>query len=938
MGFDVGKAKAAGYTDSEIRAFMEEKGMEGPKPASPAMQEPVSTTPALVKDELPPMTISNTVEEALEKPAVPNPTDDESLYVRPTPEPILRGGMFATTKAMANVDTSRSREIERQRQELLDLADLYKNRHQKYSTGGKSLLATLGGASSKLSIALDTDEMAMEARRDVIELNQHIVAKLKDEGFDTYISEQTGEIMYKDADGNEQEVTSSIMNDLWNSKYENIGAIGGAILGGQTANTLTTPLNQPNPWALGAKAVIVAGGTLIGGGTGAAAGRTLDLFNNSLKLKEELEMGLVMRQAKEAGYYDGVTSVIGGVALKTVTKTGKMGWNAVGKAYNFVLDGNSKAAVNYLKESFNLSDDEAKDITMKFLDTLSEEPEVKPGFVGKMVGQKKRPLTQAEKEILAITSTQEGGEKVMATVTRDNMKVADSMKRTINERSKNLHKLVQSQTDENVGAMVLKDLNAYEKNVKDYYSQVRMMGGERIDGTDFRFDFEKLDTKTLFEQLVSNNKSNPDRLQQLEGFLDDIDTKSVDRTFSGLLDLRQSINDFKYSKLVSKTNKVKGKKTEFDAVNDILNSIDNQINKAAREYMPDTGKEWSKHWQQAKDEYAKMYRVKKNSIVTYAQSKNATEAGIQAKLNRFGNDLDVDARTFNEVMEVLDPKTKMKVENAGISNLVNKYTIGSDKGSQATDFPALAEEVSKLNISTKDGKYLVDTINKLASIYKNDIQLSRVSGGVTLRQTGDNSIATTIEGKAKASLIHQVWDLMQSVNPARNITPSNALIGKLEKVMADPLKQKAVEDYIKAIPVERQAEARDLVKILQVEMTKAAQKADAKATKGSKAFRKMYKQDAKGKLSVSNGALGKGVYLTDSVKNPNPASKVIAHEINTSKMIDYKEISNVLGREVTDKEIRSSALVRKELIGKGYEGITKDNKAMLFQEVLKGDK
>lgn len=926
MGFDVQKALDAGYTQMEIDSHMSNNDIEPSKPVETAPVEAARTTESggLEVDIYPDGDIPKA------------PVSDEPTV--PTEKPILdipEGGQHVqntSTNVAQAKPVDKAEFAKQQAEQIMDLSDLYKNRHQKYSTQGKSLLGTVGGLSSTIAGALKSDEMKMSARRDVVDLNKHIASKLKEEGFDAFISPDTGDLMFKDAEGNEQEIDSSMLNDLWNSKHEMVGAIGGAIAGASAGNTATAgvpPVTLPTALVKGGA---IAGGALVGGFVGAGSGRALDLVNNSLQLKENLEAGLVMRQAVEAGYYDTVSTIVGGTALKVGGKLAKGGWRLIGRAHNLVANGNSKGALKYLKDSFNLSDDAAKEITQKFIDTLAEEPVMEAGKVGKMFGGKMRPLNETEKQILAITSTQEGGEQILATVTKDNFKVAKSMAENINTRAKTIQKMVASQSDDNVGMRIKEDLKTYEGEVKDFYAQVKHIGSEALDGTDFTFDMDKISMEGVIDGMKSNNKSNPDYLATLENFMDGINSRSTDRSFTGLIDLRQSVNDFKYSKLVSKTNKVKGKKTEFEAVNDILNSIDSQIVKGVNEYMPkEVAKEWTSQWKKSKEAYAKMSKLKKNAILSYVTRSTATEQGIQAQLNRYGNNLDVDAQVFNDMVEILNPKTKVKVENAAIKNLVNKHTDGVDAGMQALDFPALAEELSGLNITTKQGAHMVKTVNKLSKIYKNDATLSRVSGGVSLKQSGDSSIATTIEGKARAKIVHDAWRIIQAVNPTKNILNENALINKLDILMKDPLKQKSVESYINSVPKEMQEQTKSLVKVMQIELAKAGQKAEAKQTKGEKAFKKVYKQSSTGKLVKSKGKLGNGVYLVDKVKNPNPNSKVVGTEINLSKMLDVNSVSSELGREVTLKQIREGGSVVEELKAKGFEGLSEDGKFMLFE-------
>ncbi len=822
-----------------------------------------------------------------------------------------------------------------QREQITDLADLYRNRHEKYSTQGKSILGSLGGVSSYVAGALNTPELKMEARRDVIELNKHIATKLAEEGINAFIHPNTGELMYKDEEGNEQEIDSYLLNDLWNSKLETVGGIAGAIAGGQAANIASAGILPVTPPTAIAKGLIVAGGAIAGGFAGAASGRTFDLLNNSLAMKEELEAGLVINQAIEAGYYDTVTTIIGGTALKGIVGTVKVGWKGVGKAYGLVVEGNSKGALDYLKKSFNLSDDAAKEITEKFIDTLEEDIVIPAGRVSKMLGAKDRVATDTEKSIVAITSTVSGAEELLAKAASNKLKIADSMYKNVDFRAKDISKLVNNFSDPNVGMTLRKNIYSYEKEVKGLYKEVKKIGSDLVDGKTFSFNTDQLGLTGLMEGIASNNKSNPDYLTSFGNFITDISIRSEDKTFNGLIDLRQSVNNFKYSKLLSNTNKVKGTKTEFDAVNEVLNNIDSEINKAVKEFMPkDVAKEWSDQWRNAKKQYSKMSIVKNNAIYKEVVNTNATEASIQSKLNKYGNDLDVDKLTFNMLMNrVVDKPTKIKIENAGVKNLLNKYTKGTESGYQSVDFKGLHDELKGLNITTKENRMVVNRIKRYSDLFNIENELGGIKGGVSLKgNDSSGSMSTTLMGRAQVQANNTLFSYIASYNPLKKLRGEDALIGKLEVLMADPLKQRSVDNLLKILPADEVDQARSIIKEAQIAMVRAGEKAESRMTKGNKSFKKMYKASSTGKFVKSNGALGRGIYLTDKVNNTG--ANIIGTEINLSKMIDIDKVSGELGRVMTLKEIRESPLIRQELIDKGYKGLMSgDNKAMLFESV-----
>ena len=71
---------------------------------------------------------------------------------------------------------------------------------------------------------------------------------------------------------------------------------------------------------------------------------------------------------------------------------------------------------------------------------------------------------------------------------------------------------------------------------------------------------------------------------------------------------------------------------------------------------------------------------------------------------------------------------------------------------------------------------------------------------------------------------------------------------------------------------------------------------------------------------------------------PTPEMNVIKHEVNLSRMAKLDDISKLVGRDVTEKEIRTLPEIQQQLIDKGYLGIQMDGKAMLFHQTTMGVK
>lgn len=772
----------------------------------------------------------------------------------------------------------------------MEISDLYKNVYQKYSTIGKQV----GGVFNT--------QMGIEARREINQLNYQVSEKLKKEGIDAFIDPDSGEVMMKDKKGMVSEVDSSFMGSILNSKGEFAGAVAGGIGGaraGAVAGAMAGAAFPP------AEAVTIPVGTAIGaiGGSmiGASAGRGIDLAINSKKLSEDLTTKLYVSQMKQAGIFDGVVGVVG----SGVFKLGAKSYKGIMKGYRYLSHGNPSGAFKALKENLNITDDQAREMIANW---------------EKLNGAKAPGDSFEEQAIGIISQTGQGAETAVKSASAQHERVATVLKQSVDARAKGVQKAVDSVADENVGKFVREDLKGYQDDVKAFYDTIKKQGADEINGTDFRFDLEKL-AITPVMQNIEKKLSNPIARERFISYASRIENASSDRTFSGLLELRAAVNDFKYSKTLSTP--------DMEALNTVLNKIDGQINKAVKQYMPETGKQWTENFAKAKSEYSKMKQLQENALFRIVNRPGATEHSIQQALSRYGSDKDVDAEIFNALVERLSPATRAKVEGAAIKNIVNKNTVGEATDFQATHFPQLAEELKSLNIVTPEAKNLVKVVDEIAKVYKNDPELAGITGKTQIARM-QASLSADLSQKAKYAVVGAVWQGIVRYMPTRG-SRNLALVHQVSKLLEHPLHAKTADELLKQMPKEAQPEMRSLIKELQIQ---AAKKGPAAAKQQD--FVKMYKQSKSGKLVVSDGALGKGVYLVNKIKNPSSEMNVISHEVNMSRMATIDTISGIVGRPVELKEVRALPDLQKQLVEQGYLGISVDGKVMLFPESTLG--
>lgn len=767
-----------------------------------------------------------------------------------------------------------------QSKEAQNLMNTYENVHSKYSTLAKQITGLY-------------DPIAQQdANKDITDLNTGIFTELRNKGINAYID--GSDIVMKDADGTIHKVDDStwqaVKNGIENSKFEAYGAAAGGSIGATIGS------------------IIPGIGTLIGAlggsGVGATAGRGIDLLINSTKLKNKLTTQQFLSQMGQAGIMDIGT----GIALNQLAKPAMF-------AYKRYIAGNAKGAVQYLQNTLNMTKEQAADITSDWERMLTAAPKIKSGLFFKT----ERKMTPEEKTIAAITSTQQGLTGEVAKAAVQSPRLGNVIKEDINKRAKALQQSINNITDPNVGKLVREDLNSYSKDVKDFYAQVKQIGIDAIKGTDFSFNIDDTTIKPIIENM-QKNISNFSDLQAQERFMahaTKIANASANRSFGGLIDLRQAVNEFKYSKLL--------KPDALEGINKVLNKIDAKIAKAAHQYIRNS-KQWLENFKLAKSEYNQMKLLEENKMFKEVTNKDVTEEHIQKSLSKFANGKDVDAIIFNDVVERLSPRIRSKVEGAAIKNLAekSKFTLGKETDMQAIHFPMLANELNQLNISTPEAKNLISTVNEMAKVFKNDADLSGISTGTAFEEI-QSAMSSNLLQKAKYTLASKTWDSIIRNLPFSEKARGLALTTQLKKLLDNPLNVKTTEDFLRNIPIHAKDEMHSLVKDLQIQIAKQGRK--------QQNITKMYQKSTSGNPVTSSGALGKGIYIYNKVANPGE-SKIISHPVNMSKMATLKDISELIGKEVTEKDLRVIPDLHKQLIDAKFLGITLEDKAMLFPETF----
>lgn len=765
----------------------------------------------------------------------------------------------------------------------------YNNIYSRHATTGKQIAG------------LFSAESAQEARQDFNDLQSLLVDRMQNEGYDTFLDER-GQLMLRNEDGTVQELDTDLFDDLMNSLGEGAGAIGGAIAGAKGGAAL--PLSNVHP---AAKAATIAGGAILGGAAGAALGSSIDYMRNMWDTKEEFEAAIMFDKMLDAGVADPVYTILGGGAAKAVGSIGKGTMKIVGKAWDKFANGNVSGAKSVLLEDFNISPEQADELVQKWREVGGKDVTTRAALGGE------RRLSPDEEVIQAVIETQPGGESI-ANVIEDSNKLVQS----INTRAKDIRKAadqVARGASDDIGKALRTNLDEYQTDVKNFFNETKNLASDVIDRTDYRFDLEKMAIEPVMEK-IQGRVGDPRKLERFTAVMNKMDGLNQTKTFSDLLELRQTVNDLSSS--------VKSKdKFSQEGFKKVINTIDKEIKRVSDEYLtPEQSKTFINQFRKAKKEYGQMKRLEDNVLFKQLTKKGATEEQIQRDLNNRILALD---DTFVDVMEKLPKKFRDRAEGAVVNSLTKRFTIGDDAGLQAINFPLLNDKLSKINFTDKGSKQFANLVKDMADVFKNDVNLQKVAGKVTIPKF-QSYLTTDPVVRAKYEIASGIFNQMKSLAPTKS-ADRLGLVKVTDRLMQNPLNAKAGEDFIKKMPKESRSQMRSLVDNLRQKWAQAGNKPQETT--------KLFKPSTGTELKKTSGGFGPGYYLTDRVGNPKvteQGQRILRQDVKTNELATLADIAKIYGRDVSLQEIRKLKGLPNKLKNKGFKGIIENGKAMLFDK------
>lgn len=639
---------------------------------------------------------------------------------------------------------------------LEDIKAKHDNLFKKYSSSGNAVLGYFGDSEAKLS-----------AEKDSVDLKNDFILELRNRGIEDAYINKDGDIVTI-VDGVETEVDSTFVKSILASKAELAGSISGGIYGARIGGAAGSTFG---PVGTGVGALV---GGAIGGATGAFAGKGVDILANQLDIIQKIDNDLALQQMTEAGVVDTIGLVVGASAIKSLQLSGKVVSNLYGK----IVDRNIEGAYSYAKQHFNVTEEQIKEI----VDGLE-------AIAGPLRG------TDKQKGLQALARTRAGGETIVANTNMFDPVASSNVANSIFKNAEDLLQTSKNLTSDNIKRTVGKGLVSYEKNVKDYYGAVKQAGADFTEG--YKFDYEQTGLKPILDEIGSKIED-PRMAQNFANLLSKVGDISEGRTFSDLVDLRQLVNEVKFST----SNISRSNASKLDA---IKSSIDEEITLAADTYIPNS-KAWLDSWSNAKKSYSEMKQVEKNVLFKALTKPGISEQQTVNLLSRYigsGTDELTGVNVFNQVMEKLPKQVRSKVDGAVVDNLVNKFSYGPAGGNKAIDFPRLSEELNKISWKNSAPKVqqLTRTVGRMAEVFKNDVNLAKVSGKINLPRE-QSYLTTDPSTRIKFGVMSKVFNYTSQLLPTKN-ADSLSLVNNVAKLFEDPLNSKTIKEIQNALPKDR---------------------------------------------------------------------------------------------------------------------------------------
>jgi hypothetical protein len=237
-------------------------------------------------------------------------------------------------------------------------------------------------------------------------------------------------------------------------------------------------------------------------------------------------------------------------------------------------------------------------------------------------------------------------------------------------------------------------------------------------------------------------------------------------------------------------------------------------------------------------------------------------------------------------------------------------------------FPLLAKELSQVAFTTPKARDLKRSITAMAEVFKNDVNLAKVTGNLTIPHF-QSYLTTDPMIRAKYEIASHVFNYVRRLAPTKR-GDSIALIMSMGKMLEKPRNARAFNGMIKLLPPD--PELRNALKVSQLQIAGYGQRSE---------FPKViiHRQAAPGKsITSTKGELGEGIYYTTTRQTGPEGSKDASRSILPDRIANEDNIKAILGVDsVTPKMLRDNLQLQEVLKEKGYLGLTLGDKVLVFK-------
>ena len=311
------KAKAAGYSDDEIKEFLGDKEVDLDMTFSTMAAIETATAQGYTEEE-----ILKFIDDA--------PTDISQLNTQNL-VPAVADDAVATTPKQIAIDKI----INDPDQTYEDLVASLKVIAPDMSSVSMRTMAFFGNEAAA-TIATQTEQASAQKIVDLAKSNFNLDMEWKDAKF--FVNLPHGQ----------QEVTPQILDTL----FAEGGELTGALVGGSVGAFYGKKLGNVGAFL----------GSLVGAVGGAVLGTEVDYLRESIELHQEMSYDIAAHKALTAAEASAMGDVVGLGMLKGLGA----GWDGIKVAKDFLIDGNTKGALKALQDTLFISDDQATEILTGF--------------------------------------------------------------------------------------------------------------------------------------------------------------------------------------------------------------------------------------------------------------------------------------------------------------------------------------------------------------------------------------------------------------------------------------------------------------------------------------------------------------------------------------------------------------------------------------------